>query len=210
MLLASRHPMFLWWGPELIQIFNDAYRPSFGENGRYVSALGAHGAECWTEIWDIIGPQIEQVMAGGEATWHEDQLVPIARNGTIEDVWWTYGYSPVTDDDGHIRGTLVVCQETTHRVLSEYERDWLLHVTTRAEHRAASVLERTADAHFALDEEFRVLSANGAMERGAGMTRESLLGRTIWEAFPSTVGTDVELHYRRVMEERVEAHFTHD
>ena len=102
-LLASRNPMFLWWGPELVQIYNDAYRPSLGGSGphaRHPRALGACGREFWTDIWEAIGPQIEQVMTTGEPTWHEDQYLPIERNGTMEDVWWTYGYSPVHDDEG--------------------------------------------------------------------------------------------------------------
>jgi PAS domain S-box-containing protein len=116
-LLHSRHPMFLWWGPELVQIYNDAYMPSFGL-GKHPAAMGQRGAECWPEIWDIIGPQIEDVMTRGIPSWHEDALVPIFRNGAIEEVYWTYGYSPVFDDDGRIGGTLVVCTETTGRVLA--------------------------------------------------------------------------------------------
>ena len=116
-LLHSRHPMFLWWGPELVQIYNDAYMPSFGL-GKHPSAMGQRGAECWPEIWDIIGPQIDDVMSRGIPSWHEDALVPIFRNGAIEEVYWTYGYSPVFDDDGRIGGTLVVCTETTGRVLA--------------------------------------------------------------------------------------------
>jgi PAS domain S-box-containing protein len=135
-VLASRNPMFLFWGPELVQLYNDAYRPSFGEGGRHPRALGARGREFWTEIWDTIGPQIEQVMTTGEATWHEDQFLPIERNGRLEDVWWTYSYSPVFDDDGRIGGTLVVCQETTERVLTqralEVERARLAQVFQRA------------------------------------------------------------------------------
>ncbi len=116
-LLESRHPMFLWWGADLVQIYNDGYRPSLAEGGRHPRALGMRGRDFWTEIWHIIGPQIEGVMTRGEATWHEDHLVPIERNGRIEDVYWTYGYSPVRDDDLSIGGTLVVCQETTLQVL---------------------------------------------------------------------------------------------
>jgi hypothetical protein len=118
-MLRTRHPMFLFWGPALVQIYNDGYRPSLGEGGRHPRALGMRGAEFWTEIWDIIGPQIEDVMTQGTATWHEDQLVAIERNGRIEEVYWTYSYSPVRDDDGSIGGTLVVCQETTQRVIAE-------------------------------------------------------------------------------------------
>src|SRR5688572_27815653 len=125
-VLGSRNPMFLWWGPELVQLYNDAYRPSLGRGGRHPRALGARGREFWTDIWDTIGPQIEQVMTTGESTWHEDQYLPIERNGGLEDVWWTYSYSPVLDDDDRIAGTLVVCLETTQRVLMERERERLL------------------------------------------------------------------------------------
>ena len=89
-LLSSKFPMFLWWGSELIQFYNDAYRPSLGNNGKHPHALGQRGEECWPEIWPTIKPLIDQVMAGGESTWAEDQLIPIYRNGTLEDVYWTF------------------------------------------------------------------------------------------------------------------------
>ncbi|WP_162472825.1 hybrid sensor histidine kinase/response regulator [Luteitalea pratensis] len=117
MLVHSRHPMFLWWGPDLIQIYNDAYVPSFGV-GKHPAAMAQAGRACWPEIWHIIGPQIDAVMMHGVPSWHEDACVPIFRNGAIEDVYWTYGYSPVFDDDGSIGGTLVVCTETTARVVA--------------------------------------------------------------------------------------------
>jgi signal transduction histidine kinase/CheY-like chemotaxis protein len=118
MLLHSRHPMFLWWGPELIQFYNDAYIPSFGR-GKHPAAMGQRGRDCWGEVWPIIGPQIDDVMKRGIPSWHQDALVPIFRNGRIEEVYWTYGYSPVFDDDGSIGGTLVVCTETTNRVVAQ-------------------------------------------------------------------------------------------
>jgi signal transduction histidine kinase/ActR/RegA family two-component response regulator len=117
-LVNTHHPMFLWWGPDLIQFYNDGYLPSFGTIGRHPAALGARGREFWDEIWPAIGPQIAAVMERGECTWNEDHLVPIARNGRVEEVYWTYGYSPVRDDDGRVGGTLVVVQEQTARVLA--------------------------------------------------------------------------------------------
>ena len=83
LVLTSRHPMFIWWGPDLIQFYNDAYRETMGPE-RHPSALGGRGRECWDEIWDIIGPQVDYVMAGNGATWHEDQLVPVTRHGRRE------------------------------------------------------------------------------------------------------------------------------
>src|SRR5687767_5734004 len=89
-ILNSKFPMFLWWGEEMIQFYNDAYRPSLGENGKHPEALGKAATDTWQEIWHIIKPLIDQVQNTGEATWNEDQLVPIYRNGKIEDVYWTY------------------------------------------------------------------------------------------------------------------------
>jgi len=110
-LLNTNHPMFIWWGPELIQFYNDAYRQTMGPE-RHPSALGQRGRDCWAEIWPIIGSQIEQVMSGGGATWHENQLIPVTRHGRLEQVWWTYGYSPIDEADG-VGGVLVVCRDVT-------------------------------------------------------------------------------------------------
>jgi hypothetical protein len=109
LMLNARHPMFIWWGPELIQFYNDAYRQTMGPE-RHPSALGQKGRECWEEIWDIIGPQIDLVLSGRGATWNEDHLVPVTRYGRREDVWWTYSFSPIDDETkpGGIGGVLVV------------------------------------------------------------------------------------------------------
>jgi PAS domain S-box-containing protein len=115
-LLNTNHPMFIWWGPELIQFYNDAYRQTMGPE-RHPSALGQRGRDCWAEIWPIIGPQIEQVMSGGGATWHENQLIPVTRYGRLEQVWWTYGYSPIDEADG-VGGVLVVCRDLTKEHLA--------------------------------------------------------------------------------------------
>jgi len=118
-ILNSKFPMFLWWGPELIQFYNDAYRPSLGEaGGKHPKALAQRGEDCWQEIWPVIKPLIDQVLAGGESIWSEDQLIPIYRNGKLEDVYWTFGYSKVSDETGNPAGVLVVCNETTDQVRS--------------------------------------------------------------------------------------------
>ena len=117
-LLGNRQPNFLFWGDDLIQFYNDAFRPSLGFD-KHPKAVGQRGPECWAEIWPIIGPQIEAVMQRGESYWFEDQLVPFYRDGKLEDIYWTYSYSPVRDAAGNIQGTLVTCSETTGRVLAE-------------------------------------------------------------------------------------------
>jgi PAS domain S-box-containing protein len=120
LLLSTQHPMFIWWGSELRQFYNDAYRRSIGPE-RHPTALGDRGRDCWAEIWPIIGPQIEQVMRGEGSTWNENHLVPITRNGRREDVYWTYSYNPIDDPsaDSGVGGVLVVCCETTDTVVAE-------------------------------------------------------------------------------------------
>jgi two-component sensor histidine kinase len=135
LVLTSRHPMFIWWGPELIQFYNDAYRETMGPE-RHPSALGARGRECWDEIWDIIGPQIEYVMAGKGATWHEDQLVPVTRHGRREDVWWTYSFGPI-DLDGKVGGVLVVCRDVTSEHMA---REALNLINEELKHRVKNTL----------------------------------------------------------------------
>jgi two-component sensor histidine kinase len=135
LVLTSRHPMFIWWGEELIQFYNDAYRETMGPE-RHPSALGAHGRECWAEIWDIIGPQIDYVMAGKGATWHEDQLIPVTRHGRREDVWWTYGFGPI-DVEGKVGGVLVVCKDVTSEHMA---REALNLINEELKHRVKNTL----------------------------------------------------------------------
>ena len=135
LVLTSRHPMFIWWGPELIQFYNDAYRETMGPE-RHPSALGAPGRDCWAEIWDIIGPQIEYVMAGNGATWHEDQLVPVTRHGRREDVWWTYSFGPI-DFEGKVGGVLVVCRDVTSEHMA---REALNLINEELKHRVKNTL----------------------------------------------------------------------
>jgi two-component system sensor histidine kinase VicK len=115
-ILNSKFPMFLFWGPNHICFYNDAYRPSLGQKGKHPSMLGSKGETSWTEIWPDIKPLIDQVLAGGEASWSEDQLLPIYRNGHLEDVYWTFSYSPVSDETGKPAGVFVTCTETTAKI----------------------------------------------------------------------------------------------
>ncbi|MEZ0608877.1 ATP-binding protein [Fibrella sp. WM1] len=115
-LLRSRFPMFIFWGPDLLCFYNDAYRPSLGNNGKHPTALGEPAEEVWPEIWAVIKPVIDQIMTGGDSAWGEDQLVPIYRNGQLEDVYWTFSYSPIGNEVGQIIGVFVTCLETTKEI----------------------------------------------------------------------------------------------
>ena len=196
-VLESRNPMFLWWGPDLVQLYNDAYRPSLGLGERNSRALGAKGREFWTDIWEVIGPQIEQVLTTGEATWHEDQYLPIERNGRLEDVWWTYSYSPVREN-GQIAGVLVVCQETTARVRMLAERELIL-AAERTAHAEADAARETLSQVFAQapvaiavfnGRELLFTVANDQYLHVIG--NRDPVGKTFAQVFPDLVGSEIE------------------
>ncbi|MFV2117111.1 SpoIIE family protein phosphatase [Streptomyces sp. Act-28] len=117
-LLSSRFPMWMAWGPELTFFCNAAYRrDTLGQ--KYPWALGRPADEVWQEIWDDIGPRIDTVLATGEATWDEALLLFLERSGYTEESYHTFSYSPLRDDDGSVVGMLCVVSEDTERVIAE-------------------------------------------------------------------------------------------
>jgi signal transduction histidine kinase/ActR/RegA family two-component response regulator len=119
-LLTTQHPVFIFWGTELTCFYNDSYSRSLGPE-KHPAILGQPGQQAWPEIWSIIGPQIDQVMRGDSATWHENALVPIIRHGELQDVYWTYSYGPIDEPSAPngVGGVLVICTETTQQILTE-------------------------------------------------------------------------------------------
>jgi signal transduction histidine kinase len=156
-ILHSSFPMFLFWGKDLTCFYNDAYRPSLGSEGKH-PAIGKKGCDVWPEIWPFIYPLIEQVLTTGKPAWFEDQLVPIFRNGRIEDVYWTFSYSAAFGDDGSIAGVLVTCMETTDSVISRKKIE-------------ETVISRTAELHKAHQS---LLKANEYFQQLINMFKEPL------------------------------------
>lgn len=115
--LNSRFPILIWWGPELVMLYNDAYRPILGE--KHPASLGEKGKEVWPEVWDIIGPMLEGVYKQGISTWSENQLLLLDRYGFIEECYFTFSYSPIYDETGGIGGVYCAVTETTKTVLNE-------------------------------------------------------------------------------------------
>lgn len=143
LILNSGHPMYIWWGEDSLCLYNDAYRPLIGSD-RHPSSIGQPAQEVWHEIWPVIGPQIDHVMAGRGATWHENQLIPITRNGRREDVYWTYSYSPIADPEAAsgVGGVLVVCSETTALVRAEQSQQALNQQLARQSAQQEALLAR--------------------------------------------------------------------
>ncbi|NTX41351.1 response regulator [Myxococcus sp. CA033] len=113
-VLGNRFPMLLWWGPQMLQIYNDGYRPVLGL--KHPGSLGAPASVVWAEIWDVVGPMAQGVLNGGPATWSEHLQLFINSRGFIEETFHTFSYSPVYDEAGQVGGVLVTVQETTEQV----------------------------------------------------------------------------------------------
>lgn len=115
--LASRYPMVIWWGRDLVLLYNDAWVPILGPDKH--PALGKPGIAVWPEMWHIIGSQLNSVVATGQATYCDDQLLPAMRFGYLEEAYFTYSYSPIRNESGAVGGVFTAVTETTQRVLSD-------------------------------------------------------------------------------------------
>jgi signal transduction histidine kinase len=117
-LVTSRFPMWMAWGPKLTILYNDAYgRVTLGK--KHPWALGKPAPEVWHEIWPDIGPRIERVMRTGEASWDESLGLILERSGFPEETYHTFSYSPLAGSNGDIEGMLCVVMEDTLRVRGE-------------------------------------------------------------------------------------------
>ncbi len=193
-VLHARQPMLLWWGPALVQFYNDAFRPSFGV-GKHPSAMGQPARQCWEEVWPVVGAQLEEVMASGTPSWFEDVLVPINRNGRLEDAWWIYNYSPVFDDDGVRAGVLIICTETTTGVLARRQLEQASREAELAREELHGVfMQMPLPIAILSGPEHRFTLANRAYQ---ALVNRPVLGKTLAEAF-----TDEEAgQYRPILDE---------
>jgi signal transduction histidine kinase len=186
-MLASAFASIVLWGPELIQIYNDAYVPIIGV--KHPAALGHGNREMWPEVWDINGPLFARVLAG-ETVTREDALYPLARrDGAVEDVYLTFSFSPVRGDDGEVGGTLVTMFETTSRVHAqamEAEQRRLGRELEMERTRLADVFKQAPSFLAVLRApDWRFELANDAYYQLVG--NRPLIGRTVAEALPEVM-----------------------
>ena len=116
LLQNSQFPMFVAWGKDLGFLYNDAYADILG--AKHPRALGARFYDIWSEIWDDISPLIDAAMAG-QASYREDLPLVMNRKGFDEQTWFTFSYSPVRDESGHVAGMFCAVSETTRRIIVE-------------------------------------------------------------------------------------------
>ncbi|TDQ31187.1 PAS domain-containing protein [Zeaxanthinibacter enoshimensis] len=174
-VLNSEFPMFLFWGDDYLCFYNDAYRPSLGKTGKHPSILGMKGKEAWPEIWPEIEPLLRQVSKGEGKVYRENQLIPFYRNGVVENMYWTFSYSPVHNEKGEITAVLTVCSETT--ALVQRQQD-----LRNSERRFRSMAEDTDLYIVTGDETGEATYFNPAWTKLTGAEMDELTG-TGWTNF---------------------------
>ena len=113
LILFTRFPAAVFWGPQMIVFYNDAFRPLLGE--RHPNGLGKPAREVWAEAWHLVGEKLHKSFQG-EPIFEKNVLVPVQRTSQVEDVYWTYSYSPIFTCGGRTGGVLVLCHDTTSEV----------------------------------------------------------------------------------------------
>lgn len=121
--------MFVWWGDELINLYNDAYKSIVG--GKHPWALGQPAAKVWREIWDQVGPRAQQAMTANEGTYDEALLLIMERHGYREETYYTFSYSPVPSDTGETGGILCANTDDTQRIIGARQLALLRELATR-------------------------------------------------------------------------------
>src|ERR1041385_7778115 len=128
-MLTSRQPMFVWWGDQLINLDNDAYKSIVG--GKHPQALGQPASVVWREIWDQVGPRAKTAMFENEGTYDEALLLIMERHGYPEETHYTFSYSPVPNDQGGTGGILCANTDDTQRIIGERQLALLRNLAAR-------------------------------------------------------------------------------
>ncbi|ESQ79139.1 ATP-binding protein [Asticcacaulis sp. YBE204] len=128
-MLTSRQPIWIGWGPDLIYLYNDAYKSIIG--GKHPQALGKPTREVWPEIWDYMTPLLSEALTGDEGTYVESQLLIMERNGYPEETYYTFSYSPIPDDTGGVGGMICANTDDTQRVVGERQLAFLTRLSAR-------------------------------------------------------------------------------
>ncbi|MGO9388762.1 response regulator [Rhodoblastus sp.] len=116
-MLTSRQPIWIGWGPDLLFFYNDPYKAIIG--GKHPHSLGLPTRVVWHEIWNDIAPMLSQATTGGEGTYIESHLLVMERNGYPEETYYTFSYSPIPDDKDNAGGIICANTDDTQRVISE-------------------------------------------------------------------------------------------
>src|SRR5579871_4446032 len=174
LMLACAFPSLVFWGKDLVQLYNDAFIPLLAE--RHPSGLGQRAEDCWSDAWQIVGPNLKRVMDARETVYHRNAVVPIVRDGKLQDIRWTYNYSPIFGSRGDVLGVLVICQDITSEVSA-------LQDLKESETRTSRVLQSIGDAVIVTNAETRVTRMNSVAEQLTGWELEDARGELLADVF---------------------------
>lgn len=172
-LLNSRFPMFVWWGPQLTTIYNDGYRFIAGD--KHPDLLGKSGREAWAEIWEHLTGLVDNVF-NGNSTWSEDQLLYVNRRGYKEEAYFTFSYSPIFEETGAVAGLFCAVIETTEKVLASRK------LKEREESLRNIILRAPVAMCILRGENFVVEVANAKMFELWGIAPEGVIGTPLYDA----------------------------
>lgn len=131
-LLRSRYPMLLTWGPDLVMLYNDDFVPTLG--AKHPASLGRPLREQYAEVWDLVGPMQTAILGGGAAVWDEDLALVVERGNGPEEAFFTFSYSHVPCEDGaEAGGVLTVVAFTTEKVVAARRLDLLNRLAGRTD-----------------------------------------------------------------------------
>jgi PAS domain-containing protein len=118
--LNSSFPTAVYWGPELYVLYNDAWSVIPADKHPWI--LGKPAREGWSDIWDIVGPQFQQVLGSGEGIALYDQMLPMVRGGAARETWWNYSMTAIRNADHTVGGVFNQGHEVTELVLARRKR----------------------------------------------------------------------------------------
>jgi PAS domain S-box-containing protein len=177
-MLECQIPMYIAWGEDFIQFYNDACRPMLGTT-KHPQALGMGARASWPEIWETIGPMWQEVLKG-KAIGLDDFKLTIERHGYPEDVYFNISYSPLRDDSGNVAGMLATYTETTDRVRTERRLN-------AAQKQLQSIFMQVPAAIAILHgSEMRFEFANTAYQQLVAKPEHELVGRKRTDIFPDS------------------------
>ncbi|MCE3270262.1 MAG: signal transduction protein: sensor, domain-like protein [Ramlibacter sp.] len=175
--LNSSFPTAIYWGPELFVLYNDAWSEIPAEKHPWI--LGKPAREGWADIWDIVGPQLQQVFEGGEGLALYEQMLPMVRDGKPRETWWNYSFTPIRDANHQVRGIFNQGNEISGAVQARRQRQAELlrwqEIFQRAPAGIALLRGPTHVYEFANDAYLRVVG------------KSDIVGRTVAEAVPEVV-----------------------
>lgn len=181
LILSSRQPMCVLWGPEHHCFHNDAFEALVGPEQRHTP--GRSGAEVHAEIWHALGPHVEKVLRGEGGTWLEEQSVVLSRDGRPNALSLDYGCLPLLEMTANLEvgGVLVTLHDVTERVRArELDRE-VEEAQAKALHAIEAILEHSLDIILTMDSDLRIAQVSRSGEAAFGCSRETLLGRPFAE-----------------------------